>query len=53
MVVLHARLVQVKSLYPAAELKFIPSGHCPHDDTPKMANEVLLEWLRGLRPVAL
>ena len=31
-----------------AVLRLIPSGHCPHDDTPELANKELISWLTGL-----
>jgi pimeloyl-ACP methyl ester carboxylesterase len=39
---------KVKGLYPAADLRFIPSGHCPHDDTPELANAELIDWLTAV-----
>ncbi|GAX81269.1 hypothetical protein CEUSTIGMA_g8701.t1 [Chlamydomonas eustigma] len=42
------RAFKLKSLYPQADLKLIASGHCPHDDTPALANEELLVWMKGI-----
>ncbi|KAG1657437.1 hypothetical protein FOA52_011717 [Chlamydomonas sp. UWO 241] len=39
---------KVKGLYPAADLRFIPSGHCPHDDTPELTNVELINWLTAV-----
>eukprot|EP00955_Chlamydomonas_euryale_P109551 365942-Chlamydomonas_euryale.AAC.12 len=36
---------RIKELYPDADLRFIPSGHCPHDDTPEITNAELIDWL--------
>ncbi len=41
---------KILDLYPTAVKVGLDSGHCPHDDTPKEANEALLGWLRTLPP---
>ena len=45
---------KVKNLYPSADLRLIPSGHCPHDDSPEITNRELISWLKALpdRPLA-
>ena len=43
---------KIKDLHPQAELRFISSGHCPHDDSSEDANAQLLAWLGGIEEVA-
>jgi pimeloyl-ACP methyl ester carboxylesterase len=30
--------------YPAAQLKLLDAGHCPHDERPEVVNQYLLDW---------
>ncbi|PRW33916.1 chloroplastic isoform X2 [Chlorella sorokiniana] len=47
-----ARADQIQRYYPAATRTDINSGHCPHDDTPELVNERLLQWLSNLEAKA-
>jgi pimeloyl-ACP methyl ester carboxylesterase len=46
------RAAQMKEMYPSAKRVGLNSGHCPHDDTPALANAALLEWLATVPPPA-
>ena len=41
-----ARATQIQLFYPAAQRVDLPSGHCPHDDTPAEFNAELLRWVK-------
>lgn len=46
------RAAAMKDMYPSAKRVGLNSGHCPHDDTPALANAALLEWLATVPPPA-
>lgn len=46
--IVPAKARQIQSLYPAAELVPLESGHCPHDDTPELVNSALTKWVAAL-----
>lgn len=44
-----ANASRIMALYPGAERVDLPSGHCPHDDTPDLVIPELQRWVAGLR----
>ncbi|KAL6781110.1 hypothetical protein ACKKBG_A09865 [Auxenochlorella protothecoides x Auxenochlorella symbiontica] len=44
-----ANASRIMALYPEAERVDLPSGHCPHDDTPDLVIPELQRWVAGLR----
>ncbi|XP_004509280.1 uncharacterized protein [Cicer arietinum] len=47
-----AKANRIKEFYPKTTLVNLQAGHCPHDETPELVNEALLNWLATLTPQA-
>jgi pimeloyl-ACP methyl ester carboxylesterase len=44
----RARGAKFREFYPSLTEHYLNSGHCPHDDTPDLVNELIRNWLKGL-----
>lgn len=47
--IVPSRAAKIQSLYSAAELVPLQSGHCPQDDTPAAVNDALTNWVAKLQ----
>ncbi len=42
------RSEQFKTYYPDLTEHFVNAGHCPHDEVPKVVNQLIREWVQNL-----
>ncbi|CAM9301271.1 unnamed protein product [Ascophyllum nodosum] len=39
---------KIQTLYPPAKRVSVQAGHCPHDESPEVVNDALVEWLLSI-----
>ncbi len=42
------RSAKFREHYPALTEKYLPAGHCPHDEVPEQVNALLRDWVNNL-----
>ncbi len=44
----QARSAKFREHYPALTEKYLPAGHCPHDEDPEQVNALIRDWVNQL-----